>query len=120
MPLVSREWSCCFVPVLAGSVVKRPPRGRGLAPGADDALDRIVLLLERVRYARFADDVPGVLAEDVRLCIRALEHGSTAGQLRRARWFPRSLFGGRRAAARAEREREPEAVSAGGVVDHVG
>lgn len=112
--------SAWFGPEPDGAPLVRPPRGRGLAPRADDALDRIVLLLERVRYARYADDPPGLLAEDVRLCISALEHGSTSGQLRRARWFPRSLFGGRRAAARAEREREPEAVSAGGVVDHVG
>jgi transglutaminase-like putative cysteine protease len=103
-----------------GAPLVRPPRGRGLAPGAEGALDRIVLLLERVRYARYADDPPGVLAEDVGVCVRALEHGSTRGQLRRARWFPRSLFGGRRAAARAELEREPESVSAGRVVDHVG
>ena len=112
--------SAWFGPEPGDAPLVRPPRGRGLDPGADDALDRIVLLLERVRYARYADDVPGVLAEDVRRCIAALEHGSTAGALRRARWFPRSLFGGRRAAVRAEREREPEAVSAGGVVDHVG
>jgi hypothetical protein len=98
----------------------RPPRGRGLAPGAEYALDRIVLSLERVRYSRYADDEPGALAEDVHTCIEALEHGSTRGTVRRARWLPRSLFGGRRAAARARLEREPEAVSAGGVVDHVG
>ena len=35
--------------------------------------------------------------------------------------LPRSLFGGRRrAAAQAARDREPEAVAAGGVIDHVG
>jgi hypothetical protein len=112
--------SSWFGPEPDGAPLVRPPRGRGLAPGADDALDRIVLLLERVRYARYADDVPGALADDVRLVISALEHGSTSGQLRRARWFPRSLFGGRRAAVRAELEREPESVSAGRVVDHVG
>ena len=97
----------------------RPPRGRGLAPRAEDALDRIVLTLERVRYARYADDPPAALADDVRTCIVALEHGCTRGTLQRARWFPRSLFGGRRVAA-ARAEREPEAVAAGGVVDHVG
>jgi hypothetical protein len=99
----------------------RPPRGRGLAPAAEDALDRIVLVLEQVRYARESDDVPGALAEDVQTCIAALEHGSTARVQRRARWLPRSLFGGRsRAAAEAARSREPEAVAAGGLVDHVG
>jgi transglutaminase-like putative cysteine protease len=109
-----------FGPEPQGAPRVRPPRGRGLAPGAEDALDRIVLSLERVRYARYADDPPGALADDVRTCITALEHGSTHGALRRARWLPRSLFGGQRAAERAEREREPEAVGAGGLVDHVG
>jgi len=99
----------------------RPPRGRGLAPGAEDALGRIVLTLERVRYARTADDIPGALADDVRTSIEALEHGSNRRALRRAAWLPRSLFGGTgRAAAQSARDREPEAVAAGGVVDHVG
>jgi transglutaminase-like putative cysteine protease len=104
-----------------GPPLVRPPRGRGLAPGAEDALDRIVHALERVRYAVRADDAPGALADDVRQCIAALEHGCSRGTLRRARWLPRSLFGrGRRAAARAGLDRAPEAVAAGGVVDHVG
>jgi hypothetical protein len=110
-----------FGPDPDGAPLVRPPRGRGLAPGAEDALDRIVLTLERVRYARYADDVPGALAEDVHTCIASLENGCPRSTLRRARWFPRSLWGGgRRAAARADLEREPEAVAAGGVVDHVG
>ena len=109
-----------FGPEPDGTQLVRPPRGRGLAPGAEDALDRIVLTLERVRYARYADDRPGGLGDDVRTCITSLEHGCTRGTLRRARWFPRSLFGRGRRAAMAELEREPEAVAAGGVIDHVG
>jgi transglutaminase-like putative cysteine protease len=110
-----------FGPEPDGPPLVRPPRGRGLAPGAEDALDRIVLTVEQVRYARDPRDVPGALADDVLACIAALEHGSTGSTLRRAKWLPRSLFGGRRgAAARAGRDREPEAVAAGGVVDHVG
>jgi transglutaminase-like putative cysteine protease len=113
--------SAWFGPEPDGPPPVRPPRGRGMAPGAEDALDRIVLTLERVRYARSADDVPGALADDVRTCIVSLEHGCTRSALRRARWFPRSLFGrARRAAAQAELERAPEAVAAGGVIDHVG
>ena len=109
-----------FGPEPDGPPRVRPPRGRGLALGGEDALDRIVLVLERVRYAREADDVPGLLAEDVRTCITSLERGSTRAALRRAHWFPRSLVGrARRAAARAE-QREPEAVAAGGLIDHVG
>ncbi len=110
-----------FGPDPDGAPPVRPPRGRGLAPGAEDALDRIVLTLEQVRYARDPRDVPGALAEDVLTCVAALEHGSMRSALRRARWVPRSLYGGRRrAAAQALRDREPEAVAAGGVVDHVG
>jgi hypothetical protein len=75
-----------------------------------------------VRYARSADDVPGALADHVRTCIVSLEHGCTRGAIRRAHWLPRSLFGrARRTSARsADLGREPEAVAAGGVVDHVG
>lgn len=113
--------SAWFGPEPEGAPLVRPPRGRGMAPGAEDALDRIVLTLERVRYARSAGDAPGALAEDVRTCITSLEHGCTRGAIQRARWCPRSFFGrGRRAARRAGLEREPEAVTAGGVVDHVG
>ena len=112
--------SAWFGPEPDGARLVRPPRGRGLAPGAEDALDRIVLTLERVRYARYADDVPGALAEDVRTCIASLEHGCTSGTLRRAAWLPRSLFARSRRSAMAEMEREPEAVAAGGVIDHVG
>jgi transglutaminase-like putative cysteine protease len=109
-----------FGPEPDGPPLVRPPRGRGLAPGAEDALDRIVLTLERVRYARYADDVPGALADDVRTCITSLEHGCTRGTLRRARWLPRSLFGTGRRSTMAEVVEESEAVGAGGVVDHVG
>jgi len=110
-----------FGPDPDGPPLVRPPRGRGLAPAAEASLARIVLLLEQVRYARYADDPHGALAEDVRACIAALEHGSTRATLRRARWLPRSLFaGGRRAGVRARLEGEPESVAAGGVVDHVG
>ena len=110
-----------FGPEPDGSRPVRPPRGRGLAPGAEDALDRIVLTLERVRYARFAEDRPGALGDDVLTCVAALEHGSTTSVVRRAHLLPPSVFGGRRRAAeRAERDRGPEAVNAGGVVDHVG
>jgi len=110
-----------FGPEPDGAPLVRPPRGRGLAPGAEDALDRIVLTLERVRYARSSEDVPGRLAEDVRTCTEALEWGCTRGALRRARWLPRSVIrSGRRAATLASYEREPEAVAAGGVIDHVG
>ncbi len=99
----------------------RPARGRGLAPGAEDALDRIVDTLERVRYARVASDEPGALADDVRTCLAALEHGSTRSALRRAHWMPRSVFArGGSDSTLTVGGRQSEAVAAGGVVDHVG
>jgi transglutaminase-like putative cysteine protease len=109
-----------FGPDPDGPPSVRPPRGHGLAPAAEEALDRIVLVLEQVRYARSANDVAGGLAADVRSCIEALEHGSTTATLRRARWLPRTVFGSRSDPAQAALERQPEAVSPGGVVDHVG
>jgi transglutaminase-like putative cysteine protease len=112
--------SAWFGPEPDGPPLVRPPRGRGLSPGGEDALDRIVLTLERVRYARYADDVPGALADNVTTVVTALEHGSTRANLRRARWLPRSLFGRAGARGAAALEREPAAVNAGGVVDHVG
>src|SRR5262249_32775697 len=91
-----------FGPEPDGAPLGRPPRGRGLAPGAEYSLDRIVLTLEQVRYARSADDVPGALGEDVRTCIEALEWGCTRGTLRRARWLPRSVLGGSRRTSLAD------------------
>jgi transglutaminase-like putative cysteine protease len=110
--------SAWFGPEPDGAPLVRPPRGRGLAPVAQDALDRIVLLLEQARYARSADDVRGGLADDVRTCITALEHGSTRGALRRARWLPRSLFGRGRTSPPGPLASQPEAAV--GSVDHVG
>lgn len=110
-----------FGPDPDGAPMARPPRGRDLAPDAEDALDRIVLSVERVRYAREADDAPGVLSAEAERCLAALEHGATRPQLRRAHWLPRSMFsraGGR--SERAVRDREAEPVTAGNVVDHVG
>ena len=78
--------------------------------------------LERVRYARYADDVPGALAEDV-----ADLHRGARARLHHAarcvgpRGCPRSLFGRGDGPRRGPTSsREPEAVAAGGVVDHVG
>jgi transglutaminase-like putative cysteine protease len=97
----------------------RPPRGRGLNPAAEYSLDRIVGTLERVRYARRADDVAGALAEHVETCIAALEHGSTRAATRRAEWWPRSLFS-RTAGAAGGAPGDRESETSGGVVDHVG
>jgi transglutaminase-like putative cysteine protease len=109
-----------FGPEPDGAPQVRPPRGQGLAPGAEDALDRIVLTLERLRYSRHGSDVPGSLADDVLTCIAAIEHGCTRRALRRAAWLPRSLFVTRDRMADVSRDRAPEAVTPSGLVDHVG
>jgi hypothetical protein len=110
-----------FGPEPDGAPLVRPPRGRDLAPDAEDALGRIVLSVERVRYAREADDLPGALGADAARCLAALEHGATRPQLRRAHWLPRSVFmGTTRRTDAGSGDRQPEPVAAGNVVDHVG
>jgi transglutaminase-like putative cysteine protease len=101
-----------------GPPAVQPTRGPGLDPDAERALDRIVLRLEQVRYARSANDVPGGLAGDVRTCIEALEHGCTRNTLSRARWLPRSVFRGAPKVGRIG-EGEPAPATPGGVSDHV-
>jgi transglutaminase-like putative cysteine protease len=97
----------------------RPRRGRGLAPEAEAALDRIVLMVEQVRYARHADDLPGRLSDDVQACIVALERGCTSRTLSRARWFPRSVLSWRRGTHESSEPSESEVVGLCGVHDRV-
>ncbi|MGI8522888.1 MAG: transglutaminaseTgpA domain-containing protein [Nocardioides sp.] len=98
----------------------RPVRGRGQAPEAEDALDRIVAALEVLRYARSGADSAGSLREDGLRCEAALGHGSTRAARRRAEWLPASLW--RRPVAPDQPGDDDAAtlVSASGVVDHVG
>ena len=95
----------------------RPERGRALAPDAVEALDRIVLELEELRYSRWPEERSGVLRADAERCLRAWQDGSTQTARRRAEWLPRSLFTRRTPGSPVE-ESGPELVSAGGVVDH--
>jgi transglutaminase-like putative cysteine protease len=88
------------------------------APGAERALDRIVLVLEQVRYALSANDTPGALARDLRVCLEALEEGRPRRTLWRARWVPRSVFP-RRFTVRRAVEPRPEA-KATCLHDHIG
>ncbi|GAA1523586.1 transglutaminaseTgpA domain-containing protein [Nocardioides humi] len=75
---------------------ERPRTGAAAAPEAADALERLVLAVERSRYAR-----PGAvatlertaLAEDGALVVASLEAGVTPRVRRRARWVPRSVWG---------------------------
>ena len=97
----------------------RPERGGTLAPDAVDSLDRIVLALELLRYARQPQDAEGTLRADAERCIQAWDDGATTGARRRALWLPRSLFVRRPAQDPAVDEQLPELVGTGGVVDHV-
>ena len=70
----------------------RPRRGRGIDPEAGEALDRLVLAVERERYSpRPVPADPAVLRRDVERCVAALEAGVTPRQRRLAEWLPRSL-----------------------------
>jgi len=63
-------------------------------PDAQAALDRILLLLERARYARTVPDVEDV-KDDVALCVEALRIGVEPRVRRKADWLPVSLLSSR-------------------------
>ncbi len=71
---------------------ERPVRGRGVAPAAEAALDRIVEAVERTRYARRHPAEPGSLRDDVAQCGEALALGAVPRTRRGARWLPVSAF----------------------------
>jgi transglutaminase-like putative cysteine protease len=99
---------------------ERPVHGAHIAPFAVEALDRIVLCVERLRYARAgqqADD--SRLDKDLETCVASLHGGATRAARRRAAWLPRSVLRRRPGRVRAP-EVEPLTVRYGGVVDHVG
>ncbi len=78
-------------------------RGVHANPDAVRALDRLVELVERARYARGAS-APAASEEAVRrdteACVAALRAGAGRRQRTRARWFPASVWGGPGAGAR--------------------
>lgn len=79
--------------------VERPRTGAAAAPAAADALDRLVLAVERTRYAR--DGAVATLErtttqEDAELVAAALTAGVTSRARRRAQWLPRSVWRSRR------------------------
>ena len=99
--------------------VERPRRGAEVSPDGVEALDRLVLALERLRYSRGRDfSDPETVVTDTRTVMSALHGGADESARRRARWWPASVlpWGRRREALAAQ---EPELVS-GSVVDHVG
>jgi hypothetical protein len=99
---------------------ERPRHGADVAPDAVLALDRIVLSLERLRYARAgeAGDLDELQA-DLQTVVASLQGGATRRARRRAEWWPRSVIGRQRSSLRSVTA-APITVRHGGVVDHVG
>lgn len=101
------------------STPERPPHGPEIAPEAVGALDRIVGVLERLRYSRTGSEEARVsLRADAETCLASLAGGAARSARRRATWWPRSVTTFRLRTARPT----PATVEAryGGVVDHVG
>ena len=99
---------------------ERPVHGPHVAPFAVEALDRIVLCVERLRYARSGQELDTVrLDKDLATCVASLRGGASRSARRRADWMPRSVLRGRPRQQSAP-EVEPLTVRYGGVVDHVG
>ena len=100
---------------------ERPRHGADVAPEAVLALDRIVLSLERLRYAR--DDAASdddQLRADLQTVVASLYGGATRRARRRAEWWPRSVVGRQRTTRRTTTVAAPITVPHGAVVDHVG
>jgi transglutaminase-like putative cysteine protease len=105
---------------LGSDTPERPRHGADVAPDAVVALDRIVLAVERLRYARAGQDAPApALRAELETVLASLAGGATRGARRRATWWPRSVLD-RRGAARRLPAAAPITIRHGGVVDHVG
>lgn len=77
----------------------RPRRGAEADPDASRALGRLVVAVERARYARDAGPADGAaggaaggLADDAAACIASLGAGVPRRALTTATWWPRSLW----------------------------
>ncbi|QSR31695.1 hypothetical protein CFI00_14520 [Nocardioides sp. S5] len=83
-------------PATEGPRPDRPRRGRDQAPEAAYALDRLVVALERSRYARDPESFTAAQhAHDADLVEQALVAGVTPREVRRASWWPASVVGRR-------------------------
>jgi transglutaminase-like putative cysteine protease len=99
---------------------ERPVHGARVSPFAVEALDRLVLSVERLRYARTGhEDDPERVDKDLATCVASLRGGATRSARRRADWMPRSVLQ-RRPQQPVTSRVEPITVRYGGVVDHVG
>ena len=91
-----------LVPVLSGPARHTGPPAREADAGAVtdpiEALERLVLLLERSRYSRtgLSDAEAAVLVGLARTVTETMSDVALPAQRRRARWLPRSLWVGRR------------------------
>jgi transglutaminase-like putative cysteine protease len=101
------------------STAERPRHGATVAPEAVEALDRIVLAIERLRYARPGQHEPGALRPELETVIASLYGGAPRGARRRATWWPRSVLM-RQRTWRSAPAAAPITVRHGSVVDHVG
>ena len=94
-PRRTGEWVGRFLaaPDPTGGRSERPRRGRGEAPEAAQALDRLVGAVERSRYAPAGAGTTDGLHEDAETVLDALRCGVTGRVQRRAEWWPRSVVG---------------------------
>jgi transglutaminase-like putative cysteine protease len=99
---------------------ERPRRGPDTNPDAVYALDRIVLALERLRYARADGSVAGTWSAEIQSCVEALYGGAPRRTRRAASWWPRSVFVRSRPVRVRVVEQPTDAATYGSVVDHVG
>lgn len=99
---------------------ERPARGPEVNPGATDALERLVLALELLRYAERDPGAGGSWRTDGQTCIAALIGGATPRARRRASWWPRSLFVRSRVTTRSDDGGDSPAPAYAGTVDRVG
>ena len=103
---------------LGPQTADRPAHGPVVAPAAVEALDRLVLGLERLRYARPGWEPDRVrVRADTEMLVASLHGGAPRSARRRATWWPRSVLSFTRQAPRLA----PTTMEAryGGVVDHV-
>jgi Transglutaminase-like superfamily len=99
---------------------ERPRRGPDTNPDAVFALDRIVLALERLRYARADGSAPGTWSAEIQSCVEALCGGAPRRTRRVASWWPRSVFVRTRPVRVRVIEQPTDAATYSSVVDHVG
>ncbi len=104
-----------------GADQQRPARGPELAPDALAALDRLVVRIERSRYARPGSTPshdPAEVRADVEECVAALALGVAPRARQRARWWPTSVLSRDRVVA--VEVAEAQVATVGGTPDHVG